>query len=329
MNLFSSIKLGSARLWLVASSFSLVLLALVVSQLDISRFVAMLEQIRIEFLLLAMGLLFGEGMLTALRIQLFCSGQPKWTDALLANAWYSILIVLLPARLGELAAVVVLEKLLAQKRGAAVMSIIAQRLFDIVVLGSLFMVALFTAIQILPPLLSALVSFGVIICGSLCIFCQEQMLSVLASFLMNKGIPKRRTLRRSLLRVVLQARIWRRHCCKAGLNRKALMLTSLKWLCTLAAITMLFLAISAPLASSEAIAVSAAYNFIAVIPIQTIGGLGIGEVGLATILVSMGISLSLAVAISIFVRINLIIFPFLFFSLVSVWCYLDSKALAR
>ncbi len=221
VNLFSSIKMGSARLWLVASSFSLLLLALVVSQLDIPRFVAMLARIRIEFLLLAMGLLLGEGVMTAQRIRLFCSGQPKMTDALLANAWYSVLNVLLPARLGEFAAVVVLEKLLAQKRGAAVMSIISQRLFDIVVLGSLFMAALFIAIQILPPLLSALVSLGVVSCALLCVLYQEQVLSVLASFLMHKGVPERRTRRRSLLRIVLQARVWRRHSCKAGLNRKA------------------------------------------------------------------------------------------------------------
>ena len=297
---------GSARLWAVAIALTTALLAVFLSQVNLNQLTDLWRQVEYSAIVLALGLLCCEGLITAQRIRLFASGNPTFGGSLLANAWYSILVVILPARLGELAAVVVFEKILGQQRGGAVTSIIAQRLFDLIVLSTLFAVALIFLAHIPSPHVSALLAAATVLLALVLVVCMEQILTVLARLIIDSGPRDQSRFRRALLRVVLQGRIWRRHHCCSGLESRALLLT----------LNSRQPGLTEVLDPGEALAASAAYCFISIIPLHTIGGLGVGEAGLAAILMAAGLPLGIAAAVSLLVRCVLIIFPAMFFLLV-------------
>lgn len=304
-------------LWLLAGTVSLVLLVGLITQLDFASFWLMVRGMEPIYLGLALLLLFTEGTVTALRLILFANNGSRIGSGLLTNAWYSVLIVVLPARLGEVAAILLLQKYLKQNRAAALMSILVQRLFDLVILSSLFFIAITSLVETFPANLSRAISITVIGLAVLLIYKMDWFLSLAANLVLRRKRPNPHSARRWMLRFLLQARVWRRHSYQLTMTAKALFLTTVKWCCTLGAISCLFLALHTPLSLTSGLVASAAYNFIAVVPIQTIGGLGLGEVGLALILVGMGLGKSTAVGISLFTRMILIVFPFLFLGVVT------------
>ena len=312
-------------LWIVAACISLGLLTLVVMQVDFVESVAIVRNASWVCLFLAFLFLLSEGIMTALRLWLFASRKPCLSEALKANAWYVLFLVILPARLGEVAAVVVLERYLGQKYGAAAMSIIAQRLYDVIVLGVIFMIALlglgsFIDIQMMGIVAIILVGFALFVLIRL-----DMFLTFIAVFL---GKGRQRGHIQKIKRLVLQARIYNRHNLKRSDVPMVLTLTVLKWVSNLGALVFLFMAIHLGLGFFENITVAAAYNFLAIIPLQTIGGIGVGEAGLALLLVGMGLSKSVAAGASLMIRFVILVFPFIFWVMVMGGLKLKNKVLA-
>lgn len=311
-NLLQNLNLNRPLIWGFASIVSIGLLALVVMQVDFEESLEMAKNASGVFLAIAFCFLVSEGVATALRLWLFASKKPCLSEALKANAWYVLLLVVLPARLGEVAAVVVLEKYLKQSLGAAAMSIVAQRLYDVIVLGVIFLIALlglgdFIDKHIMGIAASILIAFALFVLVRLDLF-----LTIGAACLGKK----RHGILRKLKRLILQARVYARH----GLPRRdipaALFFTILKWISNLGALVFLFMAIYLGLDIFQNITVAAAYNFLAIIPLQTIGGIGVGEAGLALLLVGMGLSKSVAAGASLMIRFVVLIFPFIFWVMV-------------
>ena len=299
-------------IWISAALLSVILLALVVAQVDVSEAGNMLSAISRPLLAVAFLFLLLEGIATALRLWLFAAKKTCMGAALKANAWYVLLLVILPARLGEVAAILVLERYLGQSRGAAAMSIIAQRLYDVIVLGVIFLIALiglgnFIDVKFIGAIGAGLISIALLV------LCRMEMFLTAAALLLGK--PRHGFLRK-IKRLTLQARLYNRH----GLRRRdiplALLFTLLKWISNLGALVFLFMALHLGLNTFENVTVAAAYNFLAIIPLQTIGGIGVGEAGLALILIGMGLSKSTAAGASLMIRFVILIFPFIFFVMV-------------
>ena len=55
---------------------------------------------------------------TAARIRICTEGPPRFSAALKTNAWYVLFLIILPARLGEAAAVLLFRRFLGQNAGA-------------------------------------------------------------------------------------------------------------------------------------------------------------------------------------------------------------------
>ena len=301
--------------WVSASLVSIALLAMVVAQADISEVRGMLGQLSYIMLAWAFGFLLFEGIITSLRIWLFAGGRKCITPALRANAWYVLLLVILPARLGEVAAIVVFEKYLGQKYGAAAMSIISQRLYDVIVLGTFFLVALLGMGDMLDKNLMMVIGGGLIIVALIGLTQLDKFLT-LSVLVLGKNKIRQGVIRRKIGRLLLQARIYARHILSKRDIPLALIFTVLKWAFNLGALVFLFYAIQLDLSVLQGVVTAAAYNFLAIIPIQTIGGLGVGEAGLALILAGMGITASMAAGASLLIRFVIILFPFIFWVLV-------------
>ena len=249
-----------------------------------------------------------EGVATALRLWLFAQKKPCLSEALKANAWYVLLLVVLPARLGEVAAVVVLQRYLGQRYGAAASSIIAQRLYDVVVLSTIFLIALLGLGDFVERDVLAIGAF-VLIAFSLFVLVRLDLFLTWAALILKKA-PK------NIYHMILQARTYSRH----SLNKRdiplALFFTILKWISNLGALVFLFMALYLGLGLFENLTIAAAYNFLAIIPLQTIGGIGVGEAGLTLLLVGVGLTTGVAAGASLMIRFVILIFPFIFWVMV-------------
>lgn len=295
-------------LWIGAGGVSCALLILVILQMDIDQSAAMLKNISWPLVAAAFLFLILEGIATALRLWLFAQQRPCLSDALKANAIYVLLLVILPARLGEVAAILVLKHHLQQKYGAAAMSIIAQRLYDIMILGAVFLIALLGLGDFIDRTMMAVLAAG-LIGFSFAVLMRLDLFLTLAALMFRKT-PK------TLYRFILQARSYSRHNMMARDVPLALILTTLKWASNLSALVFLYMALHLQLDWFENVTVAAAYNFLAIIPLQTIGGIGVGEAGLALLLVGMGLPAGIAAGASLIVRFVILTFPFMFWVMV-------------
>ena len=107
-------------------------------------------------------------------------------------------------------------------------------------------------------------------------------------------------------------RVWYRH----GLPKAVLWVTfaiiAARWLTILAALGLLIHAMAGRLGWIDSAFLSNVYIYFSIIPLQTIGGFGAGEAGLAWVLTLYGVGLGKASAISLLIRIviNLLHFGF-------------------
>lgn len=301
-------------IWITATLISLGLLTLVVMQVDWSETKDMLMNVSWWALAAALTFLLCEGIITALRLWLFAGRKPCLSEGLKANAWYVLLLVVLPARLGEVAAVWVFGHYLGQKRGAAVMSIIAQRLYDVVVLGTFFLLALMGLKTAIDTHLMVPIAGGLIFLSVVFLFQLERALTLAARIFLRWKF--RHGVLRKILRLVLQGRIYVRHNMSRTDIPLALLFTIGKWMCNLGALASLLIALNMGLSFYQEITIGAAYNFLAAVPLQTVGGIGVGEAGLTLFLKAMGIATSTAAGAALMVRFVILAFPFIFWVLV-------------
>jgi len=325
MELLESLPRAGWKVWLAAIIGSVLLLGIVVIQLDLASLKTVIQGLVVPLAVVGLLLLLAEGVLTAERLSLMAATHQPFAKALQANAWYSVLVLILPARLGEIAAILVLKKYLLQKPAPAFMSIVVQRLFDLVMLGTLFLLVLTSLVSQLPVGVSAAVAGLVIGLAVLAIYRMEGLLTLAARWMISTRLPISKPHRHKILRLVLQGRSWRRHLSNAGLITAAFLLTVAKWLVTVSAIGALLLALYSTLGWHSALIASVAYCFMAAVPLQTIGGVGLGEAGLAFLLTGMGVPVGIAAAMTLFVRLVLILFPAFFFGLVFVYVIVSGR----
>ncbi|MGB1076932.1 MAG: lysylphosphatidylglycerol synthase domain-containing protein, partial [Bdellovibrionales bacterium] len=115
-----------------------------------------------------------------------------------------------------------------------------------------------------------------------------------------------------LFKLALQARTYTRHNLRHQGRGVALVLTVGKWLGNLGALVFLFMAINLNIPIFESATVAALYNFLAIIPLQTVGGIGVGEAGLTLLLTSIGVTMTIAAGSSLMIRFVILVFPFIF-----------------
>lgn len=295
-------------LWLTSSVASLALLALVVTQINWQSAKAIIDDINYLWVAVGIGLLIIEGLITAARFSLLAMTPVRFIDCVRATAWYVLLLIGLPARLGEIAGIAVIVKHMGERAGAATASLLFQRLFDMIVLTSVLIlvyVLLTSENSELPMLFSVVVAIGLLAI----VLCMDRLLAIAAQpFLRGRS----KIWPRRILRLLLQVRMVSRHHFDRSRTLKLSGYTLAKWLVNLAAIGCIVSAVVPEMKSLTALGVGIVYNLSAVIPIQTIGGIGISESVLLGSFVWLGYTLEMGAPIAIAIRLALISAPILF-----------------
>ncbi|MGR8920168.1 MAG: lysylphosphatidylglycerol synthase domain-containing protein, partial [Gammaproteobacteria bacterium] len=123
---------------------------------------------------------------------------------------------------------------------------------------------------------------------------------------------------RGALRMALAGRRAARAVTRPGTLLRLGVLSLTKWLFNLAAIGTVLLAQLPAVPLPAALVVAAVFNLATVVPVQTIGGIGLGELGFAAALGFYGYDLATAAAAALVLRAVLLAAPLVFFVLVVV-----------
>lgn len=309
-------------IWLVAIFISVLLLSFVIYNVDVNSLYFVFDSITWSIFIISLLVLLLEGLFTAIRFKLFTPGNPALKSCLHITSIFIVSLIILPARLGEIAVIFLLKKELKQKTGAAIMSVLTQRFIDLLFLCALlFIFTLMTSIaeQSLYLYVAIFLIISILISS---IYKLDILLGVFASFFyFNKKLVKYR-LFKNVYRMILQGRIWYRFHMNNKVVFQAIIISTLKWTSNIGGLTLLFYSINTPLNEVELILTSTAYNLLAIIPLQTIGGFGISEAGLMGILMFFNLPIDLSASISIISRIVLISTPFIFFTLVFSYLFI-------
>ncbi|MFT4584598.1 MAG: uncharacterized membrane protein YbhN (UPF0104 family) [Gammaproteobacteria bacterium] len=300
---------GRGTFWVTSIAFSLVLLGLVVAQVDWQSAGVIAERIDYRWVGVGLAILMVEGFLASSRFQLLVRTPVRYSDCLRVTAWYGLMLIGLPARLGEVVGVALIVRYMNQRTGTAVASLLFQRLFDVIVLALISVVvclSMFSGARMALVFALAMLFIGVLV--GLMIFLEELIAAAVHPLLARRHEkwPRR------ILRMALQARTTRRHHMGRGRTLKLGTYTVLKWIANLTAIGCVVIGIVPVLAPLTAVGIGIVYNLTAVIPLSTIGGFGISEAALLGTFTWLGYSLAVGAPIAIAIRLVLVSAPIIF-----------------
>lgn len=293
----------------MAAITSVGLLGLVLWQIEWGAFTDLIAGVPTWVFVAALAGLLGEGLFTALRMQPFAAQPVSLAVCLRVTGWYVMWLVVLPARLGEVAAISLMRTHLGLRAGSATTGLVLQRVFDLLLLCGAFLVLIAMHATPLSETAVALLMGAVF---ALLVAAIRWLPTLLA--LVSRLGSRSSGWRRTLLRFALGARLYYRHRVSGTLLVRVSLLTLGKWTCHLGAFALLLSHLmDLPLHST--ILLGAAYNSLAVVPLQTIGGVGVSEAGLLGLLTLFGQELALAAGVAVALRVILISAPLLFWLL--------------
>lgn len=301
--------------WLIAILISAGLLVIVITQVDGRTMLDTARNADPWLLLLALVALQAEGISTALRLRVFTEARMGSRSPLAVSRYlqitadYVVMLAVLPARLGEVAGIGLLCRGTGLRAAPATINLFVQRLFDVTVLAVVFVLGAVLQERSWTSPLGA--GFGALLIVGLVVALRWLWLPLgwCASALLRFGRTGRL---RKLTHMLLEARTWHRRGLDPQRVRKGLTWTLSKWATHLVAFALVLRALHLPVSLGEAMLLGAAFNCLSVVPLQTVGGIGIGEAGLAGLLVLQGQTVETAASAAILVRLVLLIAPPLF-----------------
>lgn len=302
-----------ARAWWWSGLASAAVLAVLASYAERAAFSAIAGALSWPALVAGVVLLQVEGILSALRTRAL-AGAHGLRDSLVVTAWWVAALATLPARLGELIGVGLLTRRLGQSLGQALNNLFVQRLCDGVVLLALGAVAVASHAETAARAPLALLLLLLALVAAVVLAYLAQCFALVARCL----APARG---RRHVRPLLRAALHGRHAARSGLSgRRPLGLVALsvaKWCCNLAGVGCLIAAVVPALPLLAAATLAILVNVVAVVPLSTVGGVGLGDLTIAGGLAWYGESPARAAAAALCVRLLLIVAPLVFWLLVT------------
>jgi uncharacterized protein (TIRG00374 family) len=250
-----------------------------------------------------MALLVVNELLAALWLIVITRGHHAVGRAFEVVGWSLLASTILPARLGDLAWMYLIHQKMKIAPGRAIFIALYHRLLDFVVVSLLFLASIpLVGIDLLGAnigLLAGLVlALLVGIAATL-----ESLLTLGARLLLKIDRSFDRRLIRKLLGQLLHVRVWYRHGLPKAMLWGTFAIIVVRWLAIVACLVLIIHSTAGSLDWTDSAFLSNVYIYFSIIPLQTIGGFGFGEVGLAWVLTLFGFGLAKASAISLLIRI--------------------------
>ncbi|MCG8450642.1 MAG: flippase-like domain-containing protein [Pirellulales bacterium] len=312
----------SVASWLAGLLISSILLGLVIFQIEPDDFLKLAGRINSYYFIPGIIFLFLEGIFTSLRVHKLNSGRLAFATSLRVTAWYVLFLLIIPARLGELSMVVLLNRHMNLSYGSAVTNLLVQKLLDLLVLALVFLFSSVVVFELFQMEILVIIAFVIVMAMIVILLRLEGILTIIAAYTFRF----RAIISRKILFNILRSRSWARHHMTQKLVLEACSVTFLKWLCNIAGFICIMYSLDLSFGMFRDILVSITYNFLAIIPLQTIGGIGLGEAGLMGILALFGMPLTSAASASILMRIGFILAPIVFSAVILSGLYMKTRS---
>jgi len=320
--------LGGRWVWLVSLAVSVGALIVLLTQVEIARVGALLGGSEPILLTAAFVAFLLDALFRAVRLTVLVPNARDHSVAgyLRVVALQGVYAMVIPARLGEVAYMVLLNRMLGLRPGAAVANVVYQRICDLLVGMVLFGVVVVVVADwdLLTPYVVGLLLAGFVAVIVLWMRI-ERTLDVLGR-LTHRWPGRRWRLGRAMLRSVLQARRWSALTTEPGRRARVLLHTVMQWIFSVLAVAFLLLAFRVDMSVAELLFVGVGFQFVAAIPVYAIGGFGIAEAGLAGLLLLLGYATGEAASLGIAVRFLIFAAPFAVFGMLSPAFLSDRQA---
>lgn len=257
------------------------------------------------FLLLGIFTVAFDAVFTALRLRVLHLANQKhsYPGYLTIVVLHGYFLLLLPARLGEIPYLLMMRRRLGMASGAVFASFVYQRVLDTIILGIFF----FTGLAVIFDqgvigfnwlvLTMVLVSILIVLFARL----DWVIAQIVRSFYHIEG--RHRLWVRTILYVLITAQRW--SVLLRNRRWEALILSIIRWTFVMAGTWFAFRGFGFHLGIAETLFLGAGLAFVSVIPLQTIGGFGVSEVGLAGLLMVIGFSWQEATTTALTVRFTI------------------------
>jgi len=243
------------------------------------------------------------GLLDAWWLNTMTPGHAQRGTAYRVMAWHLLLTSILPARLGDLGWIYFVHRWLGHPPARAIFVTFYHRLQDFIVVSVLMITAL---VALRPDLVTwqiASVTFGLLATLLAGVAFLDRSFGMLARCLIQcKQRQSRRRLRR-LLAQLLRVRVWYRHRLSRKQIAQSFAIIVLRWVTIMAALAIVIAALAPGLTATDSFFLANAYVYLGIIPLQSFGGFGSGEAGLAWLLTEYGFGLTQASAVGVVVRL--------------------------
>ncbi len=273
--------------WALAATVSLALFGVVATRLDAASLAAAAASFSWPLVAAGSALLVAAHLFGALRTHLIAERGP-FTTAIRVTAWHAVWLIALPMRLGEVAWVVAMRKAYGWNPATAVVCALVQRLLDLAVIAAFLLLATPAVLGLGrdgAPLIAAAAATacGLALAGAVTL---RVWLRLIARLVIATGRPRGWRLR--VLHHLRQGRRWLESVHHRRIMRLCLMPTALSWLAVFGGHWLLCQAIGLQVAVAELLFAAAGSNLITALPVQSIGGFGLMEVGFTGILAWFG-----------------------------------------
>lgn len=295
------------QIWIIAAVVSLSLLAVVAWQTNLADVGRLLAKIRGTELLAALAVSAAINFVCSVRLvnSFGALDRGRFLAAADINFIHSLLLALLPARLGDAYYPLLLARL-DIRVGRALTNLLLLRLFDATVLGTTFILSGLTIVAL--PGLGWQAALSLVAVLLLAAFFSVALLPSLCRWIATTAFRFRHPVMRRVARHALDGRRW---LDGLSLTRRLELfaLTIVYWVASGLVVWLVLAAFGIELRVAQAAFVSSGLSLAGALPLQTIAGFGAAEASLTLLLVIVGFSAAEAASIGIVARLCLLALP--------------------
>ena len=315
----------SVKITFIAALVSILLLAMLFKLSDFDSLIGSIASINITFVLMSFFVFLLAIIIVSLRLLfvLHLSAKEKFIPSLDISVIHTVLLCILPARLGDVCYPFLLNKNLNIIMSHSVVNLLVLRLYDFLVSALLFLIStVMLSINAADKLVlqkTALVFFiiAISILGTMKYFSSVYIIP-------NKYKDKSKKLGK-FIGILSQL--------QEGLNVISIVdhiiifsMTCLKWALSIGVIFFIFRSLNMNILVAETILVTTGMNLVVALPIQTVGGFGITEAAMAFLLGLVGYATDQAVSYSLATRFIWLAMPL---SIGIIWLLTRNTALKK
>lgn len=291
----------SSKITFIAVAVTILLLAILLKLADFDRLINSITTINVAFVLLSFLIFLLMIIIVSLRLLflLHLSLKKKFIPSLDINIIHTVLLCILPARLGDVCYPFLLNKNLNIIISHSFVNLLVLRLYDFMVSAILFLFSTITlSINTADKLIlqkTALFLFIITIC----------IFGAIKYFSLVHFIPKKyrsKSVRMKKIISVLCQLQEGFHAINIVDHIILFIMTCIKWIFSIGVIYFIFRGLNMDILAAETILVTTGMNLVVALPIQAVGGFGITEAAMALLLGLIGYATDEAVTYSLVTR---------------------------